>query len=127
MISRSIRLFERTIEKMGAVHGASAGLGRDRVGQTRSAALDLLGADLQGFDGAIHCGLVERTRQQHTLAQLDDARKGIDDLEVRTSLPGDQQAAVVAPRRPDKDQLRAAARSRGKAAQVKKSNGQQLS
>ena len=84
------------VEKLGAVLGSAAGLGRHQPCAAHLAAAQLVGADLQRLDGAVHGRVAQPAARRQPLAEAHDARIGVDDAE----LPGpagrrDEQPAIV--------------------------------
>ena len=83
------------LDELLAVRRPAARLGRDRAGEMDIAAAELVGADLQRPQRAVHRRLVQPPGLGHALAQPDDPAEGIDDGEILARRPGDQQAAIV--------------------------------
>ena len=83
-------------EELDAIGGGAAGLGGDQPGLPDLAVAQLLAADLERLDGAVHGCLAEPAAGGQPLAQPDDARKGIDDAELAVAARHrDQQPAIV--------------------------------
>jgi MFS family permease len=64
------------------VAGEAAGLGGDQAGTLHAVPLDLGRAHLQRLDGALDGGFRQPAARRYALAQADDARERIDDLEA---------------------------------------------
>ncbi|CDX57779.1 hypothetical protein MPL3365_280047 [Mesorhizobium plurifarium] len=84
------------IQKLDTVGGRAAGLGGDQPGFPDLAVAQLLAADLQRLDRAVHRGLAEPAAGGQPLAQPDDARESVDDAKLAvTARHRDQQPAIV--------------------------------
>ena len=83
------------LDEFGAVLRPAARLGRDRAGQVDVAAPQLVGADLQRAQRAVHRRLAEPSGLGQPFAQPHHPAEGIDDDEVLTLGAGDQQPAIV--------------------------------
>ena len=97
MISRSSPVSRLdAVEELLAVVGRAAGFGGDQPRAPDRAAGELVGADLQRLDGAVHGRLAEAAARRQPLAQPDDARERVDDAELAgPRRHGDQQPAIV--------------------------------
>ena len=79
-ISRAkARLLGDAVDQNLRVGGLPASLGGDGADMAHAVAANVLGADLQRRNGALHRGLAERAALRHPLPQPDDAREGIHD------------------------------------------------
>ena len=86
------------LDELAAVDGAAAGLGRDRARQGDVAAAQLVGADGERGDGAVHGALGELAGLGQALAQADDARKGVDDGEALVGRAAISSRQLLVPR-----------------------------
>ena len=83
------------LDELAAVDRAATGLGGDRAGDADVAADQLVGADRQGADRAVHRLLAELAGLAQTLAEADDARESVDDGETLVDRAGDEEPAIV--------------------------------
>ena len=84
--------------KAGAIGGHAAGLGGHQPHPLHVAPLELVGADPQGIDGAVHGLVAEFAGLRQPLAQPDDARKGIDDREAAPAGVAISKRQLLVPR-----------------------------
>ena len=82
-------------QELGAIGGAAAGLGSDVAAGADAALPQLVGADLEGIDGARHCRLRQPAARRQPFAEPDDAREGLDDLEAGLRFLRHQQPAII--------------------------------
>ena len=85
----------RALQELEPVVGKPAGLGGDQARSHHAVALDLGGAHLQRLDGALDGRFRQLAACRHALAQADDARERVDDLEAAPRRAGHQQPAIV--------------------------------
>ena len=78
-----------------AVAGPAASLGRDAARKANIPALQLVGADRQRAERALHRRIGQAPAGRQSLAQLHHAAEGIDHGEVSPRRARDQQAAIV--------------------------------
>ncbi|CDX24681.1 hypothetical protein MPL3356_410016 [Mesorhizobium plurifarium] len=84
------------VQELDTVGGRAAGLRRDQPGFPDLAVAQLLAADLQRLDRAVHGRLAEPAARRQPLAQPDDARESVDDPKLAvTARHRDQQPAIV--------------------------------
>ena len=88
----SVRARSRNSSRVG---GEPAGLGGDQPGAHHPVPPDLGRAHLQRLDRALDGGLRQPAARGHALAQADDARERVDDLEAAPRRARHQQPAVV--------------------------------
>ena len=82
-------------QELGAIGSAAAGFGGDVAAGADAAMPQLVGADLEGIDGARHRRLRQPTGRRQPFAQPDDAREGLDDLEAGLRSSRHQQPAII--------------------------------
>src|SRR5207342_3542463 len=81
--------------KVAAVLGTATSFGRDRPRQGYVAATQLLGADRQRPDSAVHCIGRKLSGPRQSLAKANDARKRVDHGEPAIARASDQQPTIV--------------------------------
>src|SRR5690606_13978239 len=83
-------------EEFRAVLGRTTGFGGDQPRLPDLARAELVGADLQRLDGAVHGRPAETAGRGPPLAQPHDAREGVDDAELAgPARHVDEKPAVV--------------------------------
>ena len=82
-------------EKLRAVLGGSARLGRDQAGARDPSRAHLVPADPQRVERARYRRFRQPTRLRQSLAQANDARKRIDHAKAFRRRPRDEQPAIV--------------------------------
>ena len=89
------RLALDALDEFGAVAGAAAGLGGHRSGEADIAPPQLVSADLERPDGAVHRRLAQRAVARQAFTEAHDPAEGIDDHEIGFRGTGDEQPAIV--------------------------------
>ena len=77
-------LFRNPVNEFRPVRRKAAGLRRNQALARDLVPFQLVGADAQRLDGALHGGIIQAAMTAQPLAQPNDARKGIDHLEARS-------------------------------------------
>ena len=78
-----------------AIGRAAARFGRDRARQRDVTAAELVGADRQRRDGAIHRRIADLSGAVQAFTEPDDARKSVDHDELAILRARDQKSAIV--------------------------------
>ena len=94
-LQRKARLALDPGNEVAAVFGDAAGLGGNEARTCYPSAGHFGRANLQGIDGARHRFLGQDAGAADAFAELDDARKGVDDEEAPPRSPGHEQPAIV--------------------------------
>ena len=88
-------LLAHPLDEFLAVGRAPARFGRHRTGEMDVPAPELVGADLERADRAIHRRVAQPSALRQPFAEPDDTAEGVDHDEVDAGRPGNQQPAVV--------------------------------